>query len=44
METEFDVSREVELFEEYSNSEELDAFIDEMAIKHCGDVYITGVK
>ena len=40
METEFDVAREVELFEEYAQNESLDAYIDELAMKHCGDVYI----
>ena len=40
METEFDVAQEVELFEEYASSEGLDAYIDELAMKHCGDVYI----
>ena len=44
METETDVAREVELFEEYERSESLDAFIDELAMKHCGDVYITSAK
>lgn len=40
METEFDVGQEVELFEEYARSESMDAYIDELAMKHCGDVYI----
>ena len=40
METEFDVAREVELYDEYERSESLDAYIDELAMKHCGDVYI----
>lgn len=44
METEFDSAREVELFEEYARSESLDAYIDELAMKHCGDVYITSAK
>ena len=44
METEFDVAQEVELFEEYERSESLDAYIDELAQKFCGDVYIVSVK
>ena len=44
METEYNVAQEVELFEEYERSESLDAFIDELAMKYCGDVYIVGVK
>ena len=39
METEFDVAREVELFEEYARAESLDAFLDYLARNHCGDVY-----
>ena len=44
MEAEFDMAREVELFEEYARSESLDAYIDELAMKHCGDVYIVSAK
>ena len=40
MEAEFDVGREVELYDEYVRSESFDAYIDELAMKHCGDVYI----
>jgi len=44
METEYDVAQEVELFEEYERSESIDAYIDELAQKLCGDVYITSAK
>jgi len=44
MEAEFDVAREVELYNEYERSEGLDAYIDELAMKHCGDVYIVSAK
>ena len=44
METEFDLAREVELFDEYERSESMDAYIDELAMKHCGDVYIVSAK
>lgn len=36
---EFDVAKEVDLYEEYADSEALDVFIDELAIRHCGAVY-----
>ena len=39
METEVDVAREVELFEEYERSKSLDAFLDYLARNYCGDVY-----
>ena len=44
METEYNVAEEVELFEEYERSESIDAYIDELAMKYCGDVYITSAK
>ena len=44
METEFDVAREVELYNEYERSESIDAYIDELAQKLCGDVYIVSAK
>jgi len=44
METEYNVAEEVELFEEYERSESIDAFVDELAMKYCGDVYITSAK
>ena len=44
METEYNVAEEVELFEEYERSESMDAFVDELAMKYCGDVYITSAK
>ena len=44
MEAEFDVGREVELYDEYERSESFDAYIDELAMKHCGDVYIVSAK
>ena len=44
MEAEFDVGREVELYNEYERSESFDAYIDELAMKHCGDVYIVSAK
>ena len=39
METEVDVARELELFEEYARLESLDAFLDYLARNYCGDVY-----
>jgi hypothetical protein len=44
METEYDLAQEIELYEEYEKKENLDAFIDELAMRYCGDVYIVGVK
>jgi hypothetical protein len=44
METEYDVAQEMELYEEYEQKENLDALIDELAMRYCGDVYIVGVK
>jgi len=44
METEHDVAREIELYEELEQKENLDAFLDELAMSYCGDVYIIGVK
>ena len=39
METELDIAKELELFEEYARQESLDAFLDYLARNHCGDVY-----
>jgi hypothetical protein len=44
METEYNDNRELELFEEYARQESLDAFLDELAMKYCGDVYIASAK
>jgi len=44
METEYDVAQEIERYEEYEQKKNLDAFIDELAMRYCGDVYIVGVK
>jgi hypothetical protein len=44
METEYDLSQEMEIYEEYEQKENFDAFIDELAMRYCGDVYIVGVK
>ena len=44
MQTEYDMAQEMKLYEEYEQKENLDAFIDELAMRYCGDVYIVGVK
>lgn len=44
METEFDLDREIELYQEYADKEANDAFIDELAMRYCGDVYIVSAK
>lgn len=44
METEFDVAREVELYEEYEREENLNSFLEELAMRYCGDVYIVSAK
>ena len=36
---EFDIAEEIDLYNEYAESEAYDVFIDELAIRHCGAVY-----
>ena len=44
MEAEFDVAREVELYNECERRESIEAYSDELEQKLCGDVYIVSAK